>query len=228
MQYYHLHDKPTTNYTFRCYVSCDIRMENIGNLLFSRPSTCGADCFEITESVLFEIVLGQMTMDRCPFVPGINAIKEYAIPAGNSTGEAYTICKAEFDTAAQILFGMNVLNKQCLSPMKLLIPDDVGNNPHIRSQQYQVSLASVRYASSNTHDSHYYIFTYCGLLINWSLTLCWLGGLDNFSQASRCSEGGIIFRTFCSIFSVSSAWVSRSYCCGQYLCSPEVQPSSNL
>ncbi len=127
-------------------------MQNLGKLLFSTPSTCGADCFEITESVLFEIVLGQMTMDTFPFVPGINSIKEYSIPDGSTIGrQKYTVCQSELETVSEVLFGTPVLNKQCLSPMNLLVPNAIGNNPPILSQQYQVRLASVRYAQVAIH-----------------------------------------------------------------------------
>ncbi len=115
--------------------------------LFITPSTCGSDCFEVTESTISKM-FQHMTQDRCPFVPAFNKIqKKDEIPAISTTGTGtYTICMAELEEVGNILFGMPVLNSQCLPPMGLLIPEDVGYTPTHSNKK--LSLASIRYASS--------------------------------------------------------------------------------
>ncbi len=117
--------------------------------LFSMPSTCGPDCFQVTESTISKM-FQHMTKDRCPFVPAFNTIKaNNKIPVISSTGVgSYTVCRAELEDVGTFLFGMPVLNSQCLPPMGLLISEDVGYTP--THSQYKVNLASIRYASGNT------------------------------------------------------------------------------
>ncbi len=164
----HLHDKcpPIYHHPFRCYVSCDIRMDNIGNQLFGSPSTCGPDCFQITDSIISQ-VFEHMTKDRCPNVPAFNAISNITNPAvGSSTGTAtYIICKTQLEEAASILFGMPVLNSQCLPPMGLLIPDNVGYAP--THSQYQVNLASVRYVRTYSNTHPFLIAIHIYVLFGW-------------------------------------------------------------
>ncbi len=54
--------------------------------LFITPSTCGSDCFEVTESTISKM-FQHMTQDRCLFVPAFNKIqKKDEIPAISTTG----------------------------------------------------------------------------------------------------------------------------------------------